>query len=690
MVPTDFDNDRDIDVLVLNEGEPPRLYTNERNDTFRDVASRLAPVGDGAFQVAAVADLNRDGAMDFLLAPATGKHPGVLLVNNGTGAFKADTESPEMLKALSGARCAGRLDYDNDGDLDIFIGGDSSSLWENDGGGKFGFAGRLEMGGAQTAAVADIDADGRVDILWLDSRGSPRLLLNESRGGNEWIAFHMRGLRSNKPGFGAKVEIRALAGYQKLEIAGQNGSRSQDSPYVYLGLGTQRKADTVTIRWPSGILQSEINAAAGKMHQVRELDRKGTSCPILYAWNGTSFEFVTDFLGGSAIGYLQRPGQYSIPDTDEFVRIEGQQLAALQGRYRLNLNNQLEEVIFFDQAQLLAVDHPAGTEVYPNERLMPAPPYPEFRIFTTQEPRPPVSAVDGKGRDVLHLISEKDRCYPEDFGRLPFKGYAEPHFLEMNLGDLTGAPKILLLLDAWIDYADSSSNLAASQAGVKLQPPSLQVKDGEGMWKTVMSSMGFPAGLPKTMTVDLTGKFLTSDYRVRIATSMRIYWDRIRVDTSPDAAVRVTRLDPLSADLHFRGYPAYFTPDGRLPWIYDYGRIRPSETWGTHSGAYTRYGDVRGLLVERDDRFVVTRHGDEISISFDARTPPPLAEGWVRDFLLYADGYGKDMDLNSLYSEVIGPLPFRGMSRYPYPSSEGYPDDEERRAYLREYNTRIY
>jgi hypothetical protein len=500
----------------------------------------------------------------------------------------------------------------------------------------------------------------------------------------------MRGLRSNKPGFGAKVEVRALDGYQKLEIAGQNGNRSQDSPVVHLGLGRQGKADTVTIRWPSGILQSEIDPAAGKMHQVRELDRKGTSCPILYTWNGTSFEFVTDFLGGSAIGYLQSPGQYSIPDTDEFVRIEGRQLAEVRGRYVLNLNNQLEEVIFFDQARLLVVDHPAGTEMYPNERLMPGPPYPGFRIFTTREARPPVSAVDGKGRDVLHLISERDRCYPEDFGHLPFKGYAEPHSLEIDLGDLSGASKILLVIDAWIDYADSSSNLAASQADVKLHPPALQVKDEKGMWKTVMSSMGFPAGLPKTMTVDLTGKFFARDYRIRIRTNMKIYWDRIRVDTSPDVEVRMTRLDPLSADLHFRGYPAYYTPDGRLPWIYDYGRIRSSETWGTHAGAYTRYGDVRGLLAERDDRFAVTRHGDEISLGFDAGAAPPLKPGWVRDFLLYAVGYGKDMDLNSLYSEVIGPLPFRGMSRYPYASPEGYPDDEEHRTYLREYNTRIY
>jgi Flp pilus assembly protein TadD len=690
MVPTDLDNDRDIDLLVVNEGGPPLIFSNERNDTFRDISSSWFSAVNEAFHAVSVADFNRDGAMDVLLVPGTGKGEGVLLVNSGTGALEPDPGSPEMLKAMRGARCAGHLDYDNDGDLDIFVAGDSPSLWENNGSGKFNFAGRLEMSGAQTSALGDFNADGRIDILWLDRSGSPRLLLNESSGENQWIAFHMRGLRSNKPGFGAKVEIRTLDRYQKLEIAGQNGSRSQDSPLVHLGLGRERKADTVTIRWPSGILQSEINAGAGRIHQVRELDRKGTSCPLLYTWNGDAFEFVTDFLGGSAIGYLQHPGRYSIPDTDEYIRIEGRQLAAVQGRYLLNLNNQLEEVILFDQAQLLVVDHPAGTGIYPNERLMPGPPYPEFRIFTTRDARPPVSAIDGKGRDVLQLISAKDRLYPEDFRPLPFKGYAEPHSIEMDLGDLKGASKILLLLDAWIDYADSSSNLAASQANVKLQPPSLQVRDAKGLWRTVLPSMGFPAGLPKTMTIDLTGKFLTRNFQIRITTNMKIYWDRILVDTSPDATVRMARLDPVSADLHFRGYPAYYSPDGRLPWTYDYGQLRSSEYWGTHSGAYTRYGNVRELLVKRDDEFVITRHGDEISLCFDAGAAPPVPSGWVRDFLLYADGYGKDMDLNSLYSEVIGLLPFHGMSRYPYPSSERYPDDEEHRRYLREYNTRIY
>jgi hypothetical protein len=673
----------------VNEDGPPQIFSNERNDAFANVTSRMLPDVKHSFSNLMLGDNNRDGAMDLFALPR-GQRPAALLLNTGKS-FQADTRSAQLLAAGGGPwSCAANLDFDFDGDLDIALLGRTSTLWENAGDGRFVPAGTLPVEGLRAAAVADFNGDGRIDILGVDATGSPRLLQNTLVGSANWIAVHLEGLRSNRLGFGAKVEIRTLDQYQKFEIAGQNGSRSQEGPTVWLGLGSARKADTITVRWPSGILQSEINAEAGKVVRIRELDRKGTSCPLLYTWNGSTFEFVTDFLGGSAIGYLVAPGTYSRPDSDEYVRIEGRRLAAQNGRYLLNLNNQLEEVIMFDQAQLLAVDHPAGTDIYPNERLMPAPPFPEHRIYTSRGAHPPLKAVDDAGRDILPAISRKDRRYPDGFRSLRFKGYAEPHSITLDLGDLSGAPRILLLMDAWIDYADSSSNLAASQAGIALQPPSLQVRDAKGSWQTVIPSMGFPAGLPKAMVVDLTGRFLARDFQVRIQTSMKIYWDRILVDTSVEAPMAVTRLDPVAADLHFCGYPRYYSPDGRLPWIYGYTRIAAAELWGTHAGAYTRYGDVRELLLGRDDRFVITRHGDEIALAFDANTAPPVQPGFVRDFLLYADGYGKDMDLNSAYPEVIGPLPFHAMSKYPYPPAERYPEDEEHRAYQRRYNTRVY
>jgi hypothetical protein len=248
---------------------------------------------------------------------------------------------------------------------------------------------------------------------------------------------------------------------------------------------------------------------------------------------------------------------------------------------------------------------------------------------------------------------------------------------------------VVLLLYGWVDYADSSSNLAASQAGVVGKPPTLEVGDGSGSFELALEQMGFPAGLPKTMLVDLGGLVAPDKKHVRITTNMRLYWDRIRIATlDPIADVVANELLPEKAELSFLGYPAAYSPDGKAPRLYDYSKVAATDLWDAHVGAYTRYGDVRELVESIDDRYVIARHGDELSLSFDAGRLPPLGAGWKRTFLVYADGFGKDMDLNSARPDTVEPLPFHGMSAYPYPPDEHYPDTEEHRRYQETYNSR--
>ncbi len=302
--------------------------------------------------------------------------------------------------------------------------------------------------------------------------------------------------------------------------------------------------------------------------------------------------------------------------------------------------------------------------------------------------RSPRKAVDHRGDDVTGLIAEKDRLYPSEFRLLPFKGYAEEHSLTLDLGELEPGARYVLLLYGWVDYADSSANLAASQAGVTLVPPYLEVADESGEFTKVLPQMGFPAGLPKTMLVDLEGLISKAKNRVRITTSMRLYWDRIQVaKVAPEAPLVVKELGVSSAELSRLGYPAPFNPDGRKPALYTYDRILDSELWGAHQGNYTRYGDVKALLEGVDDRYVITHHGDEVRLRFDERALPELPAGFERTFLLLADGFGKDMDLSSAFSETIEPLPYHGMESYPYPS-ESVPEDAEVARYRDEYNTR--
>ena len=181
--------------------------------------------------------------------------------------------------------------------------------------------------------------------------------------------------------------------------------------------------------WPSGIVQAETPAAPSRRTSalpITELDRKPSSCPYLFTWNGTRFEFVTDFMGGGEMGDWVAPSTWNQPDPDEYVRIRGDQLRPRQGRYELRITNELEGVLLVDRLQLVAIDHPADTSVYPNEGLR-QPPRQPFRLVSTRRPRPPVRAVDERGHDVLASLVTLDRRYPDDFDLLPIRGYASPH-----------------------------------------------------------------------------------------------------------------------------------------------------------------------------------------------------------------------------------------------------------------------
>ncbi|HEV2764201.1 MAG TPA: ASPIC/UnbV domain-containing protein, partial [Pyrinomonadaceae bacterium] len=551
---------------------------------------------------------------------------------------------------------------------------------------------------------------------------------NEGGNRNASVRVRLAGKVSNRAGVGAKVEVRAGSLQQKLETYSAPPAPAPSD--VTFGLGPRAFADAVRVLWPSGVVQAETevpraapdspnaDAAQTVTLPVTELDRKPSSCPYLYAWNGERFEFVTDFMGGGELGYWAAPGVRAAPDPDEYVRIRGDQLRERDGRYELRVTNELEEALFLDRLQLVSVAHPAGVEVYPNEGLG-NPTHAESRLYATRDARPPRAARDEHGHDVLPQLTKLDRRYPDDFRLKPVRGYAEPHALVLDLGEtrnderrnlnarqserrnVNGRQKLssssfivprsslILLLTGWTDYAFSSDNVAAAQRGMSLSAPELQVRDARGRWRTVVRNIGIPVGRPQTVAVDLTGKFLSASREVRILSNMRIYWDQALVGTSDAGAeLRVERLEAASADLSWRGFSAVSTPDGREPFGYDFERVSYSSPWKVLPGLYTREGDVRALLTAVDDMFVVSRPGDAVALSFDARALAPLPEGWTRTFLLYADGFSKEMDINSASPHELAPLPFHGMKNYPYTAPESYPSTPAHRAYVETYNTR--
>jgi tetratricopeptide (TPR) repeat protein len=702
VVPTDYDNRRDVDLVVVNYGAPSDLYSNQRDGSFRNVGHEVGMDAQGHGTAVAAGDVNKDGFTDFFLGGADAS--GLFVLSDGQGRFKS-------LSAASSTRGAGAtqfLDYDNDGLLDCLmltneglkvlrnLGGEWADVSERAVAGELTAAGKINAAW-RTLAAGDLDGDGDTDLVLRSSSGDLRIARNDGGNRNHSLRVQLAGKVSNRSGVGAKIEARAGSLVQKLET--YSATPSPAPADVVFGLGERAGADAVRVLWPAGIVQAEMEVAGGAATRdpkntaatlpVTELDRKPSSCPYLYAWNGERFEFITDFMGGGEMGYWESPGHYNTPDPDEYVRIPADKLKARNNRFELRVTNELEEVLYVDRLQLIAVAHPRSVEVYPNEGMTtPARP---FKLYTTRDARPPLTATDEHGHDVLARISKVDRQYPDDFSLLSIRGYAGEHSLTMKLdGDGARKNRTLLLLTGWTDYAFSSDNVAASHAGLETKLPELQVRDARGRWRTVIEDIGIPVGRPQTVTVDLTGKFLSKSREVRIVTSLRIYWDKILVDTSSGAApVEMTRLDPARADLKWRGYSREVTPDGREPFGYDYESVTFNSPWKIFPGRYTREGDVRELLQKTDDIFVISRTGDEITLSFDANLLPELPAGWTRTFLLYSDGFSKEMDINSASPDAVTPLPFHGMTRYPYEAPEAFPMTNARRAYFEKYDTRI-
>lgn len=689
IVPTDYDNRRDVDLLLLRPSSPLALYRNMRDGTFKDVARDVGLAFDGPASMVAAGDINKDGFVDFFHA---GRDAGQFALSDGRGGYVISAAD----RYTAGATAAQFVDYDNDGLLDLVAATPGGiRVLRNLGTRWFDVSSRAGMVRAdlqpQALAAADIDGDGDVDVLFRTPT-EIRILRNDGGNRAHSVRTQLTARVSNRSALGAKIEMRAGSLRQRLET--YSAAPSPAPADVIFGLGDRAGADVIRVLWPSGILQAEAAALEAQAKpltgviKVEELDRKPSSCPFLFTWNGTRFEFLTDFLGGGEMGYWEGPGRRNVPDPDEYVRIPGDKLQPRDGRLELRVTNELEEALFLDRAQLVAITHPAGTEIYPNEGLRAkADP---FRLFTARETRPLAAAVDEHGHDMLERLREMDRQFPDDFVKESVRGYAAEHSLTLTLPPADATGRRLLLMTGWTDYSFSGDNVAAHQRGLTMMPPMLQVPDGNGRWRTVSDDIGFPVGRPQTVPVDLTNLISRDTTVVRIVTTMRIYWDRIAVTTTDESVKStMTRLEPVTADLRWRGFSAEVTPDGKEPFVYDYSTVSGESPWKVFPGRYTRFGDVRELLGKVDDFFVVARPGDEVALSFDAKSLPPVPDGWTRTYLLYGSGYSKEMDLNSSSPDELAPLPFAAMKSYPYDAAAGPRQTTARQRYIDRYLTRI-
>ena len=613
--------------------------------------------------------------------------------NRGDGSFVDAPNSEASVRDLPSALLR-NLDYENDGFVDVWAAGrEGMFLFRNDGTGTFMEpypliesvtpAGDMMLQSAITGAVGDYDNDGDLDLFFINTEGQLRALQNEGGNQNNWIQVRLEGITAgnnkvNRDGIGSKLEVKVGDLYQLQYVTGQ---------VSHFGLGAYDVADVVRVVWTNGVPQNVVTPQA-KQRILEKQVLKG-SCPFLYVYDGEHYQFVTDLLWRAPLGLVTSMGFVAPDETKDFVKISGTQIQPKSGKYSIQITEELWETAYFDEVKLIAVDHPVGTDIFVNEQYTP-PPFAEFKIYGVVEKRFPKVAVDHHGKDVSDALKAFDYRYAVEHAPGAYQGVVEPHAVVLDLGDIPNDTPLTLFLSGWIFPTDTSINVALFQnPAINPRFPSIAVKDKTGEWKTVIDMIGLPSGKNKTIAVDLTGKFLSDDRRVRIETDMQIYWDTafftVGTQTVP---MEVTTLNPDSADLHYRGFSEMYRPNPHAPHLFDYQKVTKAAQWRDLAGYYTRYGDVAPLLQETDDMYVILNAGDEITVEFEASRLPILKAGWVRDFILYSDGWDKDGDINTLTSQTVEPLPFHGMSSYPYPDTEHYPNDEVHRRYRLEYNTR--
>jgi hypothetical protein len=391
------------------------------------------------------------------------------------------------------------------------------------------------------------------------------------------------------------------------------------------------------------------------------------------------------------LGIMGGEKKYAFPDASEdYIKIPGEYLKPKDGKLSLQVTAELWETIYYDKARLFAVDHPGSTQIIVNEKFM-APPFPGMKIYKFEETFLPVSVRDGRGYNLLPQISHHDDLYVTQFKKGKYQGITEMKELILDLGNDIEDENLFLVLRGWIFPTDASINVAISQSEeIEVVPPCLQVLNKKNEWVTVIRNTGFPMGKDKSVVVDLQNIFITDQRKIRILTNMEIYWDHIYYAyQNPDIRIMTTELKSGMADLHFRGFSRMYRKGGIYgPHWFDYQNITKDQKWMDLTGRYTRFGDVTELLDHKDNRYIIANAGDEITLEFETGNLPDLPEGWKRDYIIHNVGWVKDGDINTAMGQRVEPLPFHGMSSYPYPEDEFLPEDEKMTEYWNEYNTR--
>lgn len=697
----DADNDGDLDVLATGP-QGTELYNNNRDGTFTALAAEVGLDGGNGRQ-ALVADLDNDRDLDVVILNHTPPHG--IWQNDRTWEYQPfpglDDLRASDLAAITAA------DTDGDGNREIYAVAHNGDLlrWRFDGAtwseSEVLVAGNGPVGSA-SLTVADIEGDGNLELLralgnnvaivdpstgtlrWertiddltsvravnLDPTRGPEVVTASADGITLWPAgtgrhrfvfVSPRGrseadqMRSNATGIGTLVSLRHGGRWSVQDAIDPHSGPGQSLQPLSFGLGGHHMADFVALEWSDGVSQTELELCAGEAYAIAEVQRQLASCPVLFAWNGTTFEFVSDVLGGAALGYLEAPGRYAPPRPTERFLLHGDQLQARDGRYLIKLAEPMEEAAYLDAASLTVYDVPGAWDLVLDERLAVGGTPATGRPILHRRVDNPHRVTSAQGEDVTTLATAKDHRAPPpgELDRRFIGLLKDEQILTLEFATPLSGTGAVLVADGWIEYPYSQTSFAAWQAGRRYRPATLEAR-ANGRWHTLAEEFGYPAGMPRTMALPLPDLPANTD-ALRLSSNMEIYWDRLRVAwEDPTADHTAVVLNPARARIARSGFAHRTTGPQRLP-HYDYALRPPYWDAKTPRGSYTAFGERTGLVAQLDGALAIIGSGEEVHLEFMAPPPPP--SGYRRYFAIEFHGWAKDMDLYTRDGTTLAPLP---------------------------------
>ena len=517
----DLDGDGTPDMAMLDAAGALHVLINQRFGNYREFPLSASLQHPGV--AIASADVNGDGTPDIVVLGDDGgvTRLSIGLNSGGVAVWTTEALAPAAPVRITPATANLLLaDFDNNGSIDVLAG--DGRLLLGDG---VRFSEVKIPAGFQLDAVADLNKDGRLDLIGVNADGKPVQLLNRGQKNYNWQIVRTRAAsgkgdqRINSFGIGGQIEIRSglLTQTQMIE-----------SPILHFGLGERTETDVARIVWPNGSVQAEFELKPNVA--ILAIQRLKGSCPMLFAWDGKQIGFVKDGAPWSpALGlHINAQAVAGIHQTEEWFKVPGEKLAPHDGIYDLRVTAELWETFYIDHYSLKVVDHPEGTEIFTDERF--APDAPPLKIYTVTEPQPFAKATDDLGTDVSATVRNADATYLDTFGRGRYQGVTRDHYVEVELpASAPSAGSLYLLGSGWMHPTDATVNIALSQNS---DPPpqglSIETPDAVGHWSVRKSDLGFLAGKGKTMVIDISRVFIPGAPRkLRLRTNLEIYWDKL-------------------------------------------------------------------------------------------------------------------------------------------------------------------